>query len=383
MNRWAWAEVDSMAISDNVRHLVEAASPSAVWAVVKADGYGHGAIVAARAALSGGAQGLCVALVQEGLELRSAGVTCPILVLSQQPADQLPAAVAASLHLTVYTPAGLAAIEATGITAHPVHLKVDTGMHRVGVRPDDAVSMAAQIDASSATVLYGLSTHLAVADDIDNPFNAEQLALFDTVLAQLAEHHFRPTVVHAANSAAMLAHPAARRDLVRPGIAMYGLLPGQGVGQFCGPLRPALSLHARVAHVQHVAAGQRISYGLRHRFEVDTIVATLPLGYADGVPRRLGLVGGEVLIGGQRRPMCGVVTMDQLMVDCGPPCAGEGVQVGDHAVLIGSQGGETITADDWAALTGTIGYEIVCGISRRIERVDHYPADISPAPVVT
>jgi alanine racemase len=172
--------------------------------------------------------------------------------------------------------------------------------------------------------------------------------------------------VHAANSAGALAHPRARYDLVRAGIAIYGLLPGPGVRHLCGELTPALSLHARVSQVKRVAAGDRISYGLRHTFERDTTVATLPLGYADGVPRRLhaAAAGGAALVGGRRRPIVGVVTMDQLMVDCGD----DRVDVGDEAVLIGTQGAQSVTADDWAEALGTIAYEVVCGISARVER---------------
>jgi alanine racemase len=207
-------------------------------------------------------------------------------------------------------------------------------------------------------------THLAVADEPDDPFNGEQLETFGRVMLSLtlAGHH--PSMVHAANSAAALAIPAARLDVVRVGIAMYGISPGHHVDGVVESLRPALSLHARVAHVKRVRAGDRISYGLQHRFDGDSTVATLPLGYADGVPRRLFAGGGQVLVGGRRRPIVGVVTMDQMMVDCGD----DEVAVGDEAVLIGSQGGDSISATDWADRLGTIGYEVVCGISGRVDR---------------
>jgi alanine racemase len=174
--------------------------------------------------------------------------------------------------------------------------------------------------------------------------------------------------VHAANSAGALAHPGARRSFVRAGIAIYGISPGHAVDALCGSLRPAMALEARVSYVKRVAAGSRISYGLRHVFARDTTVATVPIGYADGVPRRLSETGGEVLIGGRRRPIVGVVTMDQLMVDCGD----DNVGIGDEVVLIGSQDGpdgrRTIRAEDWADRLGTIGYEIVCGIGGRVPR---------------
>lgn len=364
MTRWAWAEVDVGAVQHNVELLTSIAGPAAVWAVVKADGYGHGAVQVAQAAISGGATGLCVALVQEGVALRTAGIDCPILVLSEQPPSELVDAVRSALELTVYSHGQLEAIAAAGGHGHPVHLKIDTGMRRVGAAADDALSLAAAIAASPALRLAGLCTHLAVADDPADAFNAVQIESFDDVITALAVAGHQAPLVHAANSAATLALPEARFDMVRAGIAVYGISPGAALDQQAAPLRPALSLRARVSHVKQVRSGDRISYGLRHKFDGNTVVATLPLGYADGVPRRFFDVGGEVLIGGRRRPVVGVVTMDQLMVDCGDA----GVAIGDEAVLIGSQGGESITAADWAKLLGTIGYEVVCGISSRIDR---------------
>jgi alanine racemase len=237
-------------------------------------------------------------------------------------------------------------------------------MRRVGAPPHEAADLACAVAASPAAELAGVFTHLAVADEPDHPFTARQLDRFDAALAAIAAAGLRPPLVHAANSAGALAHPRARHDLVRAGIAIYGLRPGPGVGHLCSDLRPALSLRARVSQVKRVAAGEGISYGLRHTFARDTTVATLPLGYADGVPRRLFAAGGAVLLGGRRRPIAGVVTMDQLMVDCGDDPVG----VGDEAVLIGAQGMESITADAWAEALGTINYEIVCGISARVER---------------
>ncbi|HQZ34629.1 MAG TPA: alanine racemase [Ilumatobacteraceae bacterium] len=372
MSRWAWAEVSVSAIEHNVRTIAEIVSPAQVWVAVKAEGYGHGALLAARAAQAAGAQGLCVALVQEGVALREAGISGPILVLSEQPVDALRAAVQHQLATTVYSVGQLAELEACGAIEHPVHLKIDTGMRRVGVAEADAVALAQMIAASPAVSLAGVFTHLAVADEPDNPFTEHQLDRFDAVLAALSAVGIHPPLVHAANSAGALAHPRARYDMVRPGIGVYGISSGPGVDQLFASLQPAMSLHARVSHVKRVAAGERISYGLRHTFETATTVATLPIGYADGVPRRLHAVGGTVLIGGTHRPIVGAVTMDQIMVDCG--FSGDGstrddhVQVGDEAVLIGTQGTHTITAADWAAALDTIAYEIVCGISSRIER---------------
>lgn len=370
MSRWAWAEVSAEAIQHNVQTIAGLVAPSRVWAVVKANGYGHGALLAARAARAGGAEGLCVALVQEGVSLREAGVEGPILLLSEQPPDALAAVVHHRLSLAIYSHAQLAALVTSGATGHPVHLKVDTGMRRVGAATHEALALADAIAASRAAQFEGLFTHLAVADEPDHPFTIAQLDRFDEVIAGLAAAGHHPRLVHAANSAGALACPRARYGLVRAGIAVYGLSPGPAVVPLCASLRPALSLHARVSHVKRVAAGDRISYGLRHTFARDTTVATLPIGYADGVPRRLHAAGGTVLLGGVPRPIVGVITMDQLMVDCGD----DPVQVGEHAVLIGRQGDRAITAADWAAALGTIDYEIVCGLSARIERRAVAPA---------
>jgi alanine racemase len=366
VSRWAWADIDLTAIRHNVGVMRDVAARAEVWAVVKADGYGHGAAPVARAALEGGASGLCVALVQEGLALREAGLECRILVLSEQPATELAAAVRAGLDLTVYSETQLEAIADAGGVDHPVHLKIDTGMRRVGAAADDALGLAAAIARSAAVRLAGVFTHLAMADEPANPFSAVQIESFGDVLTAMAVAGHEIPLVHAANSAATMSMPSAHFGMVRIGIAIYGISPGAALDQQAAALRPALSLRARVSHVKRVRAGDRISYGLRHRFESDTTVATLPLGYADGVPRRLFAGGGEVLVGGRRRPIVGVVTMDHLMIDCGD----DSIAIGDEAVLIGEQGGETISANEWADRLGTIGYEVVCGISSRIDR--HY-----------
>ena len=223
-----------------------------------------------------------------------------------------------------------------------MHLKIDTGMQRVGAQPVDVVDVVDAIAAHGSTlVLVGVFTHLAMADEPADEFTTAQLERFDSALVELSTAVPGPAgsqlFVHAANSAGALAHPGARRSFVRAGIAVYGISPGHGVDSLCSELRPALSLRARVSHVKRVSAGSRISYGLRHTFDTDTTVATVPIGYADGVPRRLFAVGGEVLIGGCRCRIVGVVTMDQLMVDVGD----RRVAVGDEVVLIGDKDGPT------------------------------------------
>ncbi len=338
-----------------------------MWAVVKANGYGHGAVVAAQAAVAAGVDGLCVALVQEAIELRAAHIDAPILVLSEQPLEQAGDAVAAGVLSTVASPAGVRALEQAAAAAgvrHGVHLKIDTGMHRMGCAVDEAVVMARQIAASPVLQLSGVFTHLATADQPDHPAVMLQLDRFDAALEQLRAAGIDPGVVHAGNSAATLAVPRARRDAVRVGIAMYGLSPGAGVDHLAADLRPVMSLHARVSRVHRAGAGDGVSYGWRHMLDEPTTLATVPIGYADGVPRRLSAVGGEVLVAGVRCPIVGVVTMDQMVVDVGDIS----VQVGDPIVLLGRQGSEEVLATEWADRLDTIGYEIVCGISARVPR---------------
>ena len=365
--RPAWAEVDLGAVAHNVALLVERVAPAQLCAVVKANGYGHGAVRVAEAAIEAGATWLAVALVDEGVELRDAGLENTVLVLSQPRPEEMGRVVREGLTATVYTLEGITALaEAArrgGVDAG-VHLKVNTGMNRVGAQPGDVLALARAVAADPALRLDALWTHCAVADEPDHPFTTEQLARFRAAVDELDGAGLRPPLLHAANSAAALVHPEARFDVVRAGIAIYGIDPSPALAGVVG-LRPALSLHALVTHVRRVKAGERVSYGLRHEFGHDANVATVPLGYADGVPRRLSDVGGEVLVGGRRRPIVGVVTMDQLMIDCGD----DRVAVGDEVVLIGRQGDEVVTANEWGDRLGTIGYEVVCGIGPRVPRV--------------
>jgi len=366
--RAVWSEVDLDAIRANVGALRAVAEPAALLAVVKANGYGHGAVPVARAALAAGASWLGVARGEEGEQLREAGIDAPIMLLSE-PAPRVAArVVAARLVPVVYTDAGVDALAKAVADAGQgapldVHLKVDTGMHRVGCEPDDALALARAIAARDELNLAGVCTHLAVADEPDNPYTAEQLARFDAVLADLDAAGLRPPLAHAANSAGLLV-AGARYDLVRIGIACYGLPPSPAVSDEHLALRPALSLRARVTFVKSLPPGARVSYGLRSEVGTSGRVATVPAGYADGVPRSLGMVGGEVLIRGQRRPIIGMVTMDQLMVDLGDVPA----EPDDDVVLIGRQGDDEITATEWGERLGTISYEVVTGIGARVPR---------------
>jgi alanine racemase len=381
--RPAWAEVDVGAARRNAALLAGLVAPSQLCAVVKADGYGHGALPLARAALAGGATWLAVALVEEGVALRDAGIDAPVLLLSEPPVTAMADAVGHRLVPTVYTPEGVRALgKAADRVGSPVdvHLKVDTGMHRVGA---DAAGVAALVDevvGQPGLRLGALWTHLAVADgdsEEDRAFTAAQLGRFDAALAEMAAAGRRPPLTHVANSAGAISFPAARHGLVRCGIALYGHCPTPGVAADLavatggGRLEPVLSLRTEVSFTRRLAAGERPSYGRRRPLPAEATVATVPIGYADGVPRRLFDVGGEVLVGGVRRPLAGVVTMDQIVVDCGPADGSAGsppVAPGDAVVLLGRQGDEEVTATEWADLLGTISYEVLCDIGPRVPR---------------
>lgn len=367
-SRWAWAEVHTGLIQHNVAILAQRVAPAHVWAVVKADGYGHGSVPVAQAALAAGATGVCVAIVDEGVVLRRAGVTAPILLLSEQPSELADYIVGYGLTPTVTTTRGAATLAQAAANAGrtlKVHIKVDTGMHRVGVAPAEAVQLAKFITSFPSLEIEGVFTHFAVADTPEHEANARQLALFTNVVDQLAAANISPPLIHAANSAAALASPESRFTMVRCGIATYGLSPGPGVDELCAGLIPALSLKAKVSAVRWVEPPEAVSYGLRRPVQHSTLIATVPLGYADGIPRALGETDICALINGVPRRFAGTVTMDQVMFDCGTDSA---VTVGDEVVLIGRQGEHVVTADQWSRALGTIGYEVVCGISSRIHR---------------
>jgi alanine racemase len=367
--RPVWAEVDLAAVRANVHALLEYCAPAQLLAVVKADGYGHGAVPVARAALEAGAVGLGVALVEEGIELREAGIDAPILVLSEPIPEAAAGVVSYGLTPVVYTLAGIDALAKAVADRGArdrlgVHLKVDTGMHRVGCRTDDAVDLAVQVTDRPELELAGVCTHLAVADEPGNPYTAEQLRRFDAVLDAFRARGLPTGTVHACNTAGAIDCPAARFDMVRVGIGCYGIAPADELeGRV--PLQPAMSVKARVAQVKVVPSGARLSYGLRYETSRETRIATVPIGYADGVPRELAHHGGAAIVRGRRCPMAGTVTMDQLMLDVGDLA----VEVGDEVVLIGRQGDEEITAASWAHAMGTIAYTIVCGIGPRVPRV--------------
>jgi len=375
VRRPAWAEISASAIAHNVAVMRELLGASSLCAVVKANGYGHGALLAAKAMLAGGADSLAVAIVDEGIELRGSGISAPILLLAEIPPDTILDALSHSLTLTIGSLEGaraaVAAAEKLGGT-HRVHLKVDTGMHRMGVEPASIDEVVDVLTATPTIDLEGIYTHFSVADGSsgeDRTFTRAQIDTFDVVLAHLAARGVKPRVVHLANSAGTLGYPQARRSMVRVGLALYGYLPE---GWLSGELErlgltlvPALSLHAQVVAVRRVEAGERPSYGRRRVLAHAATIATVPFGYADGYPRRLFDAGAEVLINQKRFPLAGNVTMDQLLVDCGD----DEVAPGDDVVLLGRQGDQQITAEEWARHGETITWEILCGIGARVPRV--------------
>lgn len=359
------AEIDLGAIAHNVAELRHCVGPGPkLCAVVKAGGYGHGAVEVARAALDAGAAWLAVAQGTEGAELRRAGIDAPILLLSEPiDAEEIAQVVANELRVAVYQASTIEALAATGARL-ALHLKVDTGMRRVGASPDELIGLARRIEAAPQLALEGVWTHCAVADEPDNAFTGTQLARFVDATERLAGAGIEIPMRHAANSATCMTRPEGCFDLVRPGIALYGVDPAPALrGRL--DLRPALRWSSRISLVKRVAAGEGVSYGHHHRLAAASVVATVPVGYADGLVRRWSLRGGTALIGGRRRPLIGAVTMDQVLVDCGP----EGdVEVGDEVVFIGRQGDEVIGVEELGAATDTIGYEILTRIGPRVAR---------------
>ncbi|MCY3911559.1 MAG: alanine racemase [bacterium] len=363
--RPTWADINLEAIAHNTGLLAELVHPAGLCAVVKADAYGHGMIPVARTAVEAGATTLAVALVDEGRRLREDGIEVPILLLSEPRPYEFAEVVEHRLIPTVYQGEGLAAAAAAAAAANqrlPVHLKVDTGMARVGAPPAEVLMLADAIEERDTLELAGVWTHCAVADEPDNPFTAYQIEQFNHLLSRLRLGGHQDFCRHLANSAVAMAHPAGRFDMVRCGIALYGIPPSPALAD-CLPLQPAMTVRTEVAMVKTIAAGTPVSYGHHYFAPSDTQLATIPIGYADGWTRRLGTSGGEVLIGGRRRPIAGVVTMDQTMVDCG---LDHPVSPGDEVILLGRQGDEEITATDTAQRLDTIAYEIICQFGRRV-----------------
>ena len=363
----AEVRVDLDAIRANVAHLV-AGTSAEVMAVVKSDGYGHGMVASARAALDGGATWLGVASLPEATALRASGVTAPILAWLIAPGLPLHEAVAAGIDLSVAAPALLDEVIVAADRAERVarvHLKIDTGMSRGGATPAEwplLVEAAAKARADGLIDVVGVWSHLACADEPGHPSVDAQLAAFHDALEVAGRFGVTPRYRHLANSAAVLTRPDTHFDLVRPGLAVYGLSP---MGGRAAGLRPAMTARARVMLAKRVPAGSGVSYGHTYVTPAETTVAVVPLGYADGVPRHASSTA-PVRIGGRTHTISGRVCMDQFVVDCGD----DPVQAGDVVTLFGPGDDGEPTVDDWAAAAGTINYEIVARFgSARVSRV--------------
>jgi alanine racemase len=368
--RPAWAEIDLSAIGHNIREFKKhVPAQTRLMAIVKADGYGHGAVKVARAAVAAGVSFLGVGLVEEALELRESGLDVPILILGFTPGEYGPWVCRYNLTPTVFT---LAETEAFAAAARAcgrplgVHVKVDTGMGRVGCFPcEEADSFISAVASTPGLSLQGLYTHFAAADHGDKQYSHWQLERFDGLVRRLEARGLKIPVKHAANSAGAIDLPQSHFDMVRLGISVYGLYPSQDVDHSLVSLRPAMALKAKIIYTKDVPPGTGISYGSTYISDQPVRIATLPLGYGDGYPRHLSN-RGQVLVRGQRAPVVGRVCMDQTMISLHGI---EGAAAGEEAVLFGRQGEATLPVEEVADWLDTINYEVVTRISRRIPRV--------------
>ena len=367
----AWVSIDLDAIRDNVAELVRRAAPAQVLAVVKADAYGHGLVDSARAALAGGASWLGVAQLAEALRLREAGITAPLLTWLFAPGADVGGAIDADIEVTVGSmwslDAVLAAVRERGAPAR-IQVKVDTGLGRGGILTDwpQMVARLAAAQAEGAVEVTGVWSHFAWADAPQHPTVRAQQVRFEEACDELARAGVRPPLRHLANSAATLTNPSAHFDLVRPGLAVYGLSPVPDLGDSAHfGLREAMRVTARLSVVKRAAAGQGVSYGHEYVTDRDTVLGLVPMGYADGIPRAAG-GAGPMLVGDRRLTIAGRVCMDQVVLDLGPDFAGA---AGDEVVVLGRAADGEPSAQDWAQAAGTINYEIVTRMSPRLPRV--------------
>jgi alanine racemase len=377
-DRPTWLEIDHAAIAHNVRRLVALAGGRQLLISLKADAYGHGAVQVAQTALLNGAAWLGVATLSEGVTLRRAGIAAPVLVLGFTPAWQARDVLRHGLTPTVYSLQVAHALSRAALALDKparVHVKIDTGMGRLGIFPQEAVEFVEALAHLPGIVLEGIFTHLSVADggaEWEQAYTAQQLAQFEHVLESLAGRGFEFPLVHGVNSAGLLdatvgflapRRPLARHTLVRAGIAVYGLDPSPSV-RLPSDFRPALAWKTQIAQVKTLPAGSYVSYGATYQTAGAQQIAVIPVGYADGF-RRAPQNWGEVLVRGRRARIVGRVTMDQTMIDVTHI---EGVRQGDEVVLIGQQGADAITAEAVAARLGTINYEVVSAILARVPR---------------
>jgi alanine racemase len=356
------ARIDLGAIRHNVALLARAAGRAEIVAVVKANGYGHGAVPSARAALDAGASRIGLAAVAEVEELRAAGIDAPMILWGPLIGDEWRRAAEVGCEIALWTPEGCAAAAAAGIRR--VHLKLDSGMGRLGARPE-AVAALVEAAAEPRLDVVGFMTHFATADETTGEnagFMVEQLVRFRSMIAPLRDR-FPGAIVHAANSAATLRSTDTHFDMVRCGIAIYGCDPANEDPDAHG-LRPAMTIASYLCSVKPLLGRESVGYGRRWRAARGTWIGVVPVGYADGYPRAYAN-NAEVLVGGRRVPVVGMVSMDQITIDLGPEAAD---RVGDEVILLGAQGPERLTAEELGAWRGTINYEVTCAVGPRVRR---------------
>ncbi len=361
------AEINLSAIEFNLQQIKDKVAPAKIMAVVKANAYGHGALEVSRKALETGASYLGVALLEEGVELRSQGIQAPILVFGGFFPDEAEEFLQHGLEVTLYNEENLFALTAAAQKLNQkarVHIEVDTGMGRVGVPWQKATSFVKRVWKTPEIEVIGLYTHLATADERDKTFANLQLTRFRSVIEQLGKEGINIPIKHAANSGAILDLPDSYFDMVRPGIIIYGYYPSFETSESL-PLRPAMRLKSTILHVKEVSAGTSVSYGREFITPRTTRIVTIPVGYADGYNRLLSN-RGEVIIRGKKYPVVGRVCMDQIMVDVGEDVD---VEVGDEVVLWGQQGDVEISVYDLCRKLQTIPYEVCCWVSSRVPRV--------------
>ena len=360
------AYIDLSALAHNLSEVRRCASGRKILGIVKADAYGHGAVQCAKALVKEGVDMLGVALVEEGAELRKANINNEILVLGGVFENQAESLLEYNLTPAIYTTIQAESFSRAALIAGkilPVHVKIDTGMGRVGITPEDSVDFVLSISKMPGLKVMGLMTHLSDVAEKDKSFAELQVERFEMAMRRLKEEGIEIPLAHASGSAAVIDFAAANFNMVRPGIMLYGCYPSENTRDLVR-LKPVMSLKAKIMHIKRVGPGTPISYGRTFYTEKESIIATLPIGYADGLNRGLSNQG-SVLIGGKRCPIVGTVCMDMTMVDItGVP----GAQVFDEAVIIGRQGVEEITAWEVAKLLGTISYEVLCNVSKRVVR---------------
>ncbi len=372
-----WIEVDKQALINNVQQVRRLIGPQRpLMAVVKANAYGHGAVDTANVLLAAGAHCLAVATPVEGIELRQAGIQAPILVLGYTPTWLAPEAIHYQLTTTVYDIEIVHALNQaatatgqTGTSQARVHVKVDTGLNRLGLAPAETPAFMDTLQRFEQVQVEGIFTHFATSDGADKSFAQEQFGRFDALLTGLTARGLRPALAHAANSAALLTMPETHLDLVRAGIALYGLHPDADDTRLPSSFRPALRWKTQVAQVRQIEAGESVSYGREFIAPQPMIIAIVPVGYADGFPRR-PFHWGSVLLHGRPAPILGRVCMDQTIIDVTAIVAEHGaVQQGDEVMLIGRQGTAELSADEVATRLGTNNYDVVSRILSRVPRV--------------